>query len=177
MPRGLSENVNGNRTRLTDESVNRLCEAIYPQGADNDTACAAAGIPRASFYRWQARGRELIDSGERPRNEMDRRCVALVQRVDEARANAELAALTIIQAAARRGTWQAAAWWLERTRPDRYALRGRVELTGEGGGPVEQVTTVQVAIGRPAPALEEVGRTLAALIEAGAIIDTTGEEA
>jgi hypothetical protein len=33
--------------------------------------------------------------------------------------------------------WQAGAWLLERTNPSDYGLRNRVEVTGEGGGPVQ----------------------------------------
>ena len=31
--------------------------------------------------------------------------------------------MALIQRAANNGTWQAAAWWLERRRPGRWALR------------------------------------------------------
>lgn len=34
--------------------------------------------------------------------------------------------------------WQASAWWLERTRPDKFG-RQRLELTGKDGGPMESV--------------------------------------
>jgi hypothetical protein len=34
-----------------------------------------------------------------------------------------------IAKAANDGTWQAAAWWLERRRPDDYSRRDRVDVT------------------------------------------------
>ena len=33
--------------------------------------------------------------------------------------------------------WQARAWVLERTHPEKYARRERQEITGAGGGPVQ----------------------------------------
>ncbi|MDA8116738.1 MAG: hypothetical protein M0000_04990, partial [Actinomycetota bacterium] len=37
-------------------------------------------------------------------------------------------------------SWQAAAWMLERTAPERYARIEKRQLTGKDGGPVELLT-------------------------------------
>jgi len=51
-----------------------------------------------------------------------------------------------IQKAGQEGVWQASAWFLERSFPERWAKRdtARVELVGEGGGPVRIVAGMQL---------------------------------
>jgi hypothetical protein len=48
------------------------------------------------------------------------KCVAFLAAVKKAQADAVAANVQLIQIAAREGTWQAAAWWLERRHPDQY---------------------------------------------------------
>lgn len=54
-----------------------------------------------------------------------------------ARAESEVRALSLIQNAGHSGQWQAAAWFLERSFPDRWGRRERVALEGHDGGAVE----------------------------------------
>lgn len=61
---------------------------------------------------------------------------------DRAKAAAEIKALTTIQQAMP-DNWQAAGWYLERTYPDRYGRRERVNLSGANDGdPVKLEHTV-----------------------------------
>lgn len=53
--------------------------------------------------------------------------------VEKARAMAEVANVRIIQQASK-DSWQAAAWLLERTHPERYARRDRLALEGSAEG-------------------------------------------
>jgi len=39
-------------------------------------------------------------------------------------------------------TWQAAAWWLERSHHERWGRREKQELTGTDGGPIQIQTEV-----------------------------------
>jgi hypothetical protein len=48
---------------------------------------------------------------------------AFLARLEKADAEAEAKAVKVIVDAAQDGTWRAAAWWLERRRPDRWARR------------------------------------------------------
>lgn len=60
---------------------------------------------------------------------------------DRAQAAAEIRNLTIIQMAAGgdSGSWQAAAWILERTRPNRFGRRERINLEGSQEGEAIQI--------------------------------------
>jgi hypothetical protein len=55
--------------------------------------------------------------------------------IKAARAAAEVRSVALIQSAANGGTWQAAAWYLERSYPDRWG-RTRLEVTGADNQPV-----------------------------------------
>lgn len=61
-----------------------------------------------------------------------------------------------------RPTWQAAAWWLERTHPDHFARMERRELSGPGGGPIEET---RVNVGKAAVESEAVGAAVDDLLE------------
>jgi hypothetical protein len=41
-----------------------------------------------------------------------------------------VANVAVIQQAARSGTWQAAAWWRERTNPQQFGRKVQAEVTG-----------------------------------------------
>ena len=55
--------------------------------------------------------------------------------ISEAEADAAVRNVSIIAKAAQEGTWQAAAWWLERRRKQDWALRH--EFTGPDAGPLK----------------------------------------
>lgn len=101
----------GRKSKLTEERQARLCEALR---AGNTRAAAAdyAGIGERTLYRWISRAE---DEGEGP-------YWLLWQDIKKAEAAAEVRNVAIIQQAAKK-SWQAAAWWLERRRPGRWALR------------------------------------------------------
>lgn len=55
--------------------------------------------------------------------------VTFREAVEKAEADAEVTYLARIAAAVDAGTWQAAAWWLERRRYEDFAQRSKVEMT------------------------------------------------
>lgn len=117
----------GRPTKLTPEVQERIVTALRA-GNYQETAAAYAGIAAPTFYRWMERG---ADSDDDPIYSEFR------EAVERARAEAETRNIALIQKAANDGTWQAAAWFLERTAPQRWGRWNRVEVTGRDGGPIE----------------------------------------
>ncbi len=116
--------------RLTPEVQHKVVQAVAA-GNRIDIAARYAGIGERTFHRWMAEGEQARSGAKRQ----------FWQAVMEARARAEVAAVTAIVTAARKD-WRAAAWWLERTRPHEYGrvYRGTIEHVDPAGGPIEHVT-------------------------------------
>jgi hypothetical protein len=104
-------------TKLNDETHARLKQAIG-LGATYELACAYAGINQSTFYRWLSTNEEFRKS----------------IKASEGAGAVEL--LGRIKKEAKEGSWQAAAWLLERRYPEMYG-RNRLELTGANGGAIE----------------------------------------
>lgn len=117
----------GRPSKLTPEVQDRIVQAVSA-GNYQDVAARYAGIDPATFYRWMAAGAEP-DAPDALRE--------FREAVESARAQSEVRAIALIQKAASDGTWQAAAWFLERSHPHRWGRLQRTEVTGAGGGPVE----------------------------------------
>lgn len=112
----------GRRSKLTPEIQEKIVIAIEA-GNYADAACRYAGIDYSTFFRWMQKGEESDDQyGE------------FRKAVEKARAHAEVKYVAVIDRAAREGTWQAAAWWLERTQPQKYGRKERYEVSGPDGG-------------------------------------------
>lgn len=72
----------------------------------------------------------------RPEADTDEVYDEFANAVDNARASAEIRMLSVVQREAMDGTWQAAAWYLERSSPQKWGRR-ITEVSGRGGGPIE----------------------------------------
>jgi transposase-like protein len=124
--------------RVKDEQVDRLLEALR-KGHYVDEACEYARMSRQTYYRW-IREAEAADSkherGETltPREDEVR---YLRDALKEAEVSGQNIALDKIHEAIANGTWQAAAWFMER-RNKKWS--NRTEVTGSNGGPVETVS-------------------------------------
>lgn len=112
----------GRRTKATDGRLEALFTALRA-GNTRRAAAAHAEIHHATFYRWLDEDATFRDG------------------VEKAEADAEVRFEAIVARAAQDGTWQAAAWWLERRRFNDYSQRQKVEMTGKDGGPIEQQIT------------------------------------
>ena len=112
--------------KLNKKTTDKITDAIG-KGAYQDTAARAAGVNPSTFYRWMERG---------ARDDAPEEFKVFFDSVEEAKAMAEVDKVSIISQAAFDGSWQAAAWWLERTRPQKYGRFDRNEVSGTDGGPL-----------------------------------------
>ena len=106
----------GNKSKLTHEFVKdaaRLAEG----GLRNVDICKALGIHESTLYAW------LKDE----KNPLARE---LSEELEKARAKRKAFMIQTITKAAREGTWQAAAWWLERCYPKEFAKPDRYHDQG-----------------------------------------------
>jgi len=133
-------------------------------GLDLQSAADSAGISRATLHNWRlpgARHRAAAATGKKL-TPAQRRLAEFLDALERAEAEAEADRLAIISRSAQGGAvvtkttvkrdaagnvvertevtetlrpeWTAAAWWLERRKPQKYARR--VEVTGAEGQPL-----------------------------------------
>ena len=127
----------GRPTKLTEQTQERIVNAIRA-GNYQETAALHAGVDPRTFYRWMERG-----MSDEPEDEDYRQFRQLVER---AKADAEVRDLLLVDKAANEGSWQAAAWKLERRSPQRWGRVNRTEISGPEGKPVEVRTSVEAIL-------------------------------
>ena len=133
----------GRPTKLDEATARAIIDALRV-GCPIRVACQAAGVGPTTFKSWVARGKSP--------DEADAPYRAFRADVQKARAAGEAAALKVIHAAMPT-TWQAAAWFLERSRPARWARAGRYDRKPEA-----EALTVRDAIMEARRADEEYER-------------------
>jgi|LakMenEpi03Aug12_release.lakeMendotaPanAssembly.Ray.scaffolds.fasta_scaffold360217_2 transposase len=116
----------GRPLKLTPTLQDKICNAIAA-GSYSEIAARYAGVSSTTFYKWMALGDG--DNAESPYREFR-------EAVENARATSEVRNIGLIQQAANNGTWQAAAWYLERTSPARWGRRSALEVSGTEGGAI-----------------------------------------
>ncbi len=102
----------GRPPKFDDIRAKRAIDAVR-QGLSRTAVAAKAGVSRTLLLDWLARGRD----GEEPFADFLTRF-----KLAEAEAESEMVAC-VRTAGLDPKHWQAAAWWLERTRPADYAKR------------------------------------------------------
>jgi hypothetical protein len=135
----------------------RLIEALAA-GNYVAVACKYADIGESTVYKWLAEARDefaAVSQGRFPDKEKER-VVEMADAINSARAEAETRNVFFIQKAAKEGTWQAAAWWLERTAPKRWGRFVRTEITGPDDGPVQVAVTTRDLEAKLAQLIEDV---------------------
>lgn len=80
-------------------------------GCTRRAAASAADIHHSTLYAWMHNDPTFSDAVEKAEN------------------TAEARATTLVVKAAYEGQWTAAAWWLERRRPDQYGRRLAVDVS------------------------------------------------
>jgi hypothetical protein len=81
-----------------------------------------AGISRSTFFDWMRRGREASDAFDAGDLVTDSELpfLDLLDEIRRIQATSEVENLAVIEDSASKGNWRAAAWVLERTRPERW---------------------------------------------------------
>lgn len=114
----------GKPPTCSDEVLAKITSVIKT-GAYIETAIAFAGVPKATFYDWIKYGRQGIEPYKK-----------VFELIEKTVAEAEIRDLLFIDAAAKTGHWQAAAWRLERRNPNRWGRQIRHEVSGIDGGAI-----------------------------------------
>lgn len=104
------------KTKYTPEVVKKLTDAIK-LGATYELASGYAGVSPATLYEWLKKKPEFLEA------------------VKDAEGAGAVGWLARIEQAAKDGTWQAAAWKLERRYPQEYG-RTVQEHQGKDGTPL-----------------------------------------
>jgi hypothetical protein len=121
---------------LQDEKVGRLLAALST-GHYMQRACNLARISPSTVYWWLDEAEKITLKQEKGESitERDQQYLDLADQIKQAKESAAHLALSKIILAASAGTWQAAAWYLERTDAEHYARR--TQITGAESGPVK----------------------------------------
>jgi len=120
-------------TIISEEIINKIEEALKA-GNYVITSCEYAGISKDAYYDW------MHKSADPNSDPIYKR---FSETVEKARAQAEVRNVMNIQKSAQNGQWQASAWWLERSFPDKWGRRTTV--TGPDNGPIQvDVTRDQI---------------------------------
>ena len=117
----------GRPSEFTADVEKAILDALAA-GSSVRAACEAAGIGTTTFYRWCSEG-EGDSAPEHFR--------AFRDGATRARAQARVVYAAIIRRAANDGDWRAAAWYLERSEPEEWAPKQKLEHSGPGGGPIQ----------------------------------------
>jgi hypothetical protein len=121
------KNFGGRPPKLNDALIERIC-LFLRAGSFIETATAASGISKTTFYDWLNAGNECnaqivkADGGRHKFTEMQRLCMGFSDAVGRAMAEAEIADLMVIRRASLTD-WRAAAWRLERMHPEQWGRR------------------------------------------------------
>lgn len=132
-PDGIVKAERGRPTKLTPEIEATILRYLR-LGNYLETACNMAGIRPKVVRHWCRLGAE-----GHPRYQ------PFWVAVERAMAESEVADLGLIQRAAQRGEWTAAAWRLERRLPKRWGRQQRIEHSGPNGQPIDLARRARVA--------------------------------
>jgi hypothetical protein len=116
------------------EAIEKMKSALR-SGNDIETAAHFAGQSLPTVYRWLELGKieaERVATGLQPVPEHES-FLEFWEELRQARAEAIVRNVAFIQTAAKNGSWQAAAWWLERTVPETYSRSKTAKLTDQDG--------------------------------------------
>jgi hypothetical protein len=125
----------GRKTTITKDLVELIINAFL-MGNYATVVSDYAGITPQTLYNWLNKGEELSREEDKELDEIEQLFVDLFYGVKKARALSEMKSVEVIRSASQT-SWQAAAWYLERTANDRWGRVVRTEVTGADGGAIE----------------------------------------
>lgn len=105
---------------------------ILESGTTIETAAGAVGIGRSTVHDWIARGEEVRGLDASKLTAAQKTYLDFSDAVTRARESVVSLALAGVLAAGQ-ADWRAFAWFLERSRPDDYGRRTRLDHGGVGG--------------------------------------------
>lgn len=119
------------RTRMLDKKLLREIVKGVERTSTVELACAIAKISEAAFYKWQAMGRELLETIEQGNDidAADEIYVEFVESIERARYISCLPAVDTIQKAIKLGDVKAAEKFLSRRMPGQFGDYERKEVT------------------------------------------------
>lgn len=151
----VSQKTRGRPSKLTSELRRRICK-LLKAGDHIKTVCDTTNITQSTFYLWRDRGETDLEQNLETEfsefSEAVRRARAIaesrnVQRVLKSARGGEVVTRTTVKvengvevrtvsSQQLPGDWRAAAWWLEKSFPQRWGNRTRLEHSGPDGGPI-----------------------------------------
>jgi hypothetical protein len=129
---GQNLSVVGRARAYTPEKHETIIKAIEA-GNSKSTAFKLAGLHADTGFDWVAAGKREPEKYPE--------YVQLAADIEQAEAAFEASRVAIVKTAADTGTWQAAAWWLERRRPEEWSRHDR-QRTDNGDKPILQLNQV-----------------------------------
>lgn len=104
--------------KLNKDKIKKVKNAIVKTGADRKTCAALVGISEGQFFKWLRDGRRDLERNDKPTIYAE-----FAKAIEEADAVIAARMAEVVIQAGFNGTWQAAAWWLERRHPETFAKR------------------------------------------------------
>jgi len=112
-------------SKLNNDLINEICKLIEA-GNYARHAALSVGITEQTFYNW-------INRGERSKSGI---YFEFFESIKKSRAKAIVRNVAIVNKAAQDGDWKAAMTWLERTEPDLYGRKERIEHSSDKDSPL-----------------------------------------
>lgn len=126
----------GRPLSITPDLIKRVATAVR-MGASKEMAMLYGGASYDAYNKWMGLAKALRkELPDRELTERELLSLELLDTVEKAEAEAVVGWLAKIEQAANAGTWQAAAWKLERRYPRVYG-RSVQEVVGPEDGPVQ----------------------------------------
>lgn len=115
------------KTILTEELIKEICDLVS-DGNNIKDAAVMNGIPEGTFWNWM----KIADENRKSEDltEYHKLCIKLSDEMKIARARNKDEHIQNINRAAKNGTWQASAWYLERVYKNEFSLKQEVEHSG-----------------------------------------------